>query len=838
MLYLRKVLKVAIITMMVFVMFPCSAAKAAETVIAEKTKSNDDFEVTMQLELKGASDSVCGFEKINIKNISDSSFSGTLYARKNRDDHFISKYDISVGSGKTISLYDEMDMDYTEYLVMDIKIVGDNEKELFNDVFCVSEQDINRELIINKEICRYNIGVLSNNSGFISEKPSREGEYIRIFDTLIYGYYDQITYYSSMSKIKNDLKEFDYFIIDGYDTSALTTDEYEQIMTYVKDGGTLFLGTGTKAKEVLSGFSEVINYSTGDVVKKSVSKGEVKGDIYESYEVCQSYTYYYDQMDSQKVELWDNVWRDYYMGGDIEKKYPQYDWTQSSDDYFGYSFENGEEFIYDEVSLEIGNSSYIQQMNFFEENVVEKGKGKLIILPFEIGACNEKLNIDSFTGKRISYSSVSPENIIVKSDKTNVIVYIVIIVMYIVITFVLILLVVKKFDKASYVVVAVAISGVVFSVIFYVAARNLKIEDTLGYVTVNNYDNPGKVSSYTRLCLVNQENSKYTLNIDSEENVNNFDIRSFGVYGDLTYATEDWDESKGIVIDKTQGKTGRTIEINKVTPYSTCQFEINREIEREGRFEIENSTDGYTLSNNTGIDMRCVVLEIEGDYWTIGDMKNGEKIKVESFDDGEDEIDWKSFVTDDISKEEAMSVAVQYGILRIHDGNVRVYAIESFEADILSNEWEGMTIATQGLCSLEDLGVVSLGDWYLNSSIVGDYRFDYYTYDKSIQNKTVIYLDSNALMLYDVDKGKSLKSIYVADNDLNKIIMNNTLYTWAYDNPMILIYNYNTNEYDALWDKDGRKVITKTSYYYGANKPIRIKLLGIRVMPDIILEAN
>lgn len=832
MLGFKSAFKMVVFTiMMSVIILPSVKASASETVISEKTKSNENFNVTTQVCLKYSVNQRGVVANIFIENRKDSDFSGTVYIKQNDHGFIINKYEINIDSGEKVCLSEELSLLNDKQTYLYVKIKNQNNKEVYNDYFNVYVENQSLEN-------RYNVGVLSEDKDFIYNNIDIIKRYSNwYFDFSMND--DKIDYYKNFPKEGKISGFYDVFIIDGYDTKKLSKEDVDTLIKFVDEGGVLILGTGEKTADVLDGFGNLIDYTYKGTIDKILDKKQIAGDMYVSYEIGKYYDINTDRYDYDDfIDEWDTVWRDYYKGIDISKKYSYYDWTAKEPEYMV----GDDKFVFKEAEIKINNSSYETESEFFTESVIEKGEGKIIIVPFSIKDCADFVNIDKIVKDDDFVGDIAPECIVEKSDRTSISIYIILSIIYIIIVIASIVYVTKKMKKSYLSCIAIFITAVVFSVVFYGAARKMQMGDMLGYVTLNTYYDTGKVVSVTEFCLVNQENSKYQLGINSPNMIYATDY-SVSDYDGYYYVNgnrgikEKWDESEGIIFDRTNQTDNQKITINKLAPYSMCNFGFSSVFKGEGCFKFEKKEDEYLLCNNTGKDLKCAVIMVDGRYKVLGDLKQNEEILIPNLMLEDNDIDYTSFVSDDVDDKMAMSIVRQYRNIANNRSGVNIFAIESFDSEYFSNDWTGMTIVSQKLGDEEDFGIISIDAFENDGVIVGDYDIDaVYDWDDSVQD--IIWLNSDAIVLYDIPKDKKLKSVRVNVDKLKKIENDEYGYSLEDMNPVMQIYNYKTDSYDVLYNKKESRVITETSDYYGENKPVRIKLKNVAVMPDITLEVE
>ena len=381
-----------------------------------------------------------------------------------------------------------------------------------------------------------------------------------------------------------------FLVINQFETEKLSKEQMDAMISWVEQGGVLILGTGTSAKQVLSGFpSEYLGGEIGNNHKKEM--------VYDAHNGKET-------VEVESVDLKVN-------GGTLLK--------------------------------DIVNGAKIWR--------VEKGNGSVIVTDFDLGS--QSINEWSNNGEFATTLLEETMSDIVKSHFSYVYFgnnydtsmanalnfydgiafpktasYIILFTLYILIIGPIGYFILKKKDKREKIWILIPITALVFNGIIFISSSDSQVKDTVG-TTITMVDsstsnwreevfvsmlNPNKkayaiqvVNGYKQMMPF--RNSYYYYNDNVNLDMNHYTIK---------------EQEEGTIISFEKGKA-----------FSNDIFKMTGTKKKEqGGFEknLELTIDGIsgTVTNRTGYDLVQAGIVYNGKYVSLGDMKAGETVTIKS----------------------------------------------------------------------------------------------------------------------------------------------------------------------------------------------------------------
>lgn len=194
-----------------------------------------------------------------LKSQSDSPFNGTVRVEAMESDYDIYQYDYPISLDAMGSAEESLDVPVGRADILYVKLLDSQGTEL-----------IRKRLKMNvpTDVAELYVGVLSDEPDKLSYMEGVGVNYsavrIRTFQLQTEQLPDHV--------IGLDL--LDVLVITDYDTRKLSKDQIQAIMEWVKEGGTLLIGTGARADDTLYAFrSDLLNEDYAVPAEKSVDMG-------------------------------------------------------------------------------------------------------------------------------------------------------------------------------------------------------------------------------------------------------------------------------------------------------------------------------------------------------------------------------------------------------------------------------------------------------------------------------------------------------------------------------------------------------------------------------------
>ena len=249
----KTLILAVLISMAGSLLLPASCVSASETLelepmeaIAQGDYRNPDSPIALTVS--------CGYEgrsksgrfmpiQVEMVNEKEEGFCGILQITTLETDNEIYEYNYPV------------DIEGMETLVRELEVPSGWGQRLFVRVLDSNDREINRqvlELKTSSDAAELFIGVMAD-----------DPESLSYLDNIGINYSTIRTRLFSMTETEfpvdaNGLDMLDILLITDYDTSFLSSEQVEAVWEWVKGGGTLLLGTGERADQVLAAFEEEI----------------------------------------------------------------------------------------------------------------------------------------------------------------------------------------------------------------------------------------------------------------------------------------------------------------------------------------------------------------------------------------------------------------------------------------------------------------------------------------------------------------------------------------------------------------------------------------------------
>lgn len=194
-----------------------------------------------------------------LKSDADSPFSGTVRVEAMESDYDIYQYDYPISLDAMGTVEESLDIPVGRADILYVKLLSDQGTELIRKRL---------KMTVSTDVAELYVGLLSDNPDELSYMEGVGVNYsavkIRTFQMETEKMPDHV--------IGLDL--LDVLVITDYDTRKLSPDQISAIWEWVKEGGTLLLGTGARADDTLFAFrSEILSENYDPPTEKEVDMG-------------------------------------------------------------------------------------------------------------------------------------------------------------------------------------------------------------------------------------------------------------------------------------------------------------------------------------------------------------------------------------------------------------------------------------------------------------------------------------------------------------------------------------------------------------------------------------
>ncbi|MBO6166418.1 MAG: hypothetical protein J6O17_08655 [Eubacterium sp.] len=415
----------------------------------------------------------------------------------------------------------------------------------------------------------FNVGILSNNPDALSYLDLG-GQQVWIAT----GDFSIRHTVLKASSLADDIFSQKIVIIDGFDTSTLTQDEIDIIMKYVREGGVLFLGTGTNVDSLKgfdSSFTDVTG-TNGTTVLSLSNSGNKSIDV-----SAQSLAFNYN-------------------GYTIYNNFGQ----------CGYSFNYG-----DGAVISLFFSLADSNLQGFEKSDLADFVSSL----YEAGYSNTNFLMDKgellFQGGYYNYAEYMDKPI-----TGNVSFLVPIIIVYIFLIGPGLYLILKKFDKREKCWIVIPGIALVFTLIIFLFSLSVAVTKmNMKSISIR------KANSSNVVTYVSGYSPKTDRwDIGFSEKYYTADTAGGYYYGDGdTYVSN--------------SASGVNISYQPSGTFDDVAFTVFGKDDKIGDFTLQNigaNNKNVTgsLTNNTGMDLDYVMVLYNGCYTVMSDVKNGENVDI------------------------------------------------------------------------------------------------------------------------------------------------------------------------------------------------------------------
>lgn len=382
-----------------------------------------------------------------------------------------------------------------------------------------------------------------------------------------------------------DMEMLDVILVDQFDLDSLSADQIGELEDWVRQGGTLVLGTGSYYNQTLSSLSgEFLSGKVGDL--QEISYGSEYGGV--------------DLLSYCPLEL-----------ADAESVMEL----------------EGKTLLW---KVERGEGSVLVSAIGLEMPVWVKltlGMDIQNEILHHISAERKQRIEEEYYGNSVHYvqSALNQGN---AANMPNIPVYVVVLCIYVVCVGPVLYLVLRHLDRRHYLWVLVPALSLVFAgVVFLLGSATRIREPYMSYVTYLDYGEEG-IQEDTYFAVTAPYNKTYNLVLSDEYRLSM--IRNYG-YMSYTQGMLFTDYDIGI----SQKDGGQDIELKDPAAFESFQFIAENTLERKGDYEVQlqMSEDGSiagTITNDLGYDLQKLCLVHQGAIYLVGDVADGQTVEFDS----------------------------------------------------------------------------------------------------------------------------------------------------------------------------------------------------------------
>jgi len=384
------------------------------------------------------------------------------------------------------------------------------------------------------------------------------------------------------------LNAFNILVINDFDTLRLSEAQYNTLKQWVKSGGTLIIGTGSKYNKTLSIFrDEFIEGTQGSIQEITTSR---------IYELATNG----DNKNQTKLDVLAlNIKDSNVVLEDNNVKLVQ-----------AISKGNG---VIGVLSFDLGKAPFVNWNN----NTVFMEKVFDLVNP-ALKNLNNNMDTDRFYNQNI-YAIEQAVNQFSEMAVAKTSSYYIILLIYILIVAPVSYFILKKLDKREWMWLTVPALAIIFGAFVYISGTGTRTgEVSTNMISYINLDKNGDVYTDTFVGVLNTNKSKIKISGQNGERlipVTNSYYINHNLDQEVMEAVIYSDENGAIEYRNTSLLETKVIQLQE------NEIELGK---IEANLFIQNGNMAGTIKNSTGLDlMDCIVLMPEG-YYTIESLKNGE----------------------------------------------------------------------------------------------------------------------------------------------------------------------------------------------------------------------
>lgn len=406
------------------------------------------------------------------------------------------------------------------------------------------------------------------------------------------------------------LNAFNIIVINDFDTSRFSKSQYEILKQWVRNGGTLIIGTGSKYNKTLSVFKDdFIEGSQGSVQEISTSK---------IYELATNG----DNRNETKVEALALRIKD----STVVMEDRNISLVQAHSKGKG---------VVGVMAFDMGKAPFANWNNntAFMEKVLE------LVNPGLAGTNTKSNNANSFRNNTYALQEAVNQFSEMAAPKTAS--FYLILLIYVLVVAPVSYIILKKLDKREWMWLTVPALAIIFGAVVYVTGSGTRLSQiTTNVVSYISLDKNGNASTDTYAGILNTNKSKVKVSGQNGERLLPVNNNS---YTDQTFEKE--------VPEATifAGENGR-IEYKNSSLLETKILQIQENTLDIGKIEtnlkLKNGKITGTVKNSTGLDLTDCLLVMPDGYYKIDSLKSGADVNLDNITQGSHEGNFHIMISD------------------------------------------------------------------------------------------------------------------------------------------------------------------------------------------------
>ncbi len=406
------------------------------------------------------------------------------------------------------------------------------------------------------------------------------------------------------------LNAFNILVINDFDTSRFSKSQYEILKQWVRNGGTLIIGTGSKYNKTLSVFKDdFIEGSQGSVQEISTSK---------IYDLATNG----DNRNETKVEV-------------LALKIKDSTVAMEDRNISLVQAHNKGKGVVGVMAFDLGKAPFANWNNntAFMEKVLE------LVNPELAGTNTKSNNANSFRNNTYALQEAVNQFSEMAAPKTAS--FYLILFIYVLVVAPISYIILKKLDKREWMWLTVPVLAIIFGAVVYVTGSGTRLSQiTTNVVSYISLDKNGNTSADTYAGILNTNKSKVKVSGQNGERLLPVDNNS---YTDQTFEKE--------VVEATifAGENGR-IEYKNSSLLETKILQIQENTLDIGKIEtnlkLKNGKITGTVKNSTGLDLTDCLLVMPDSYYKIDSLKSGADVNLDNITQGSHEGNFHIMVSD------------------------------------------------------------------------------------------------------------------------------------------------------------------------------------------------
>lgn len=610
-----------------------------------------------------------------------------------------------------------------------------------------------------------------------------------------------------------DWNLFDVLLVDDFDMNQLDAELFQNLLQWVKEGGSLVLGTGENYTKTLQRFLEegVISANLDGLALSSTLLGMSQNDQTQEEQKIAETQENAASLRNEQVET-------YVLNFQVENSQILREEDTTLVEELNYGEGN---FLLFHVAL--GEKS-------FQDHILSVDISKLIINQVSEQR-KETLYYSLYDGNVDSYCM----NVVKESSDVippSLARYIILTVIYLILVGPVLYLVLMKLNRRSLLWVLVPGLTVVFTGIAFVAGsstRNEKLKSS--YFSLLYYENQN-IEEHSIFNLTVPFNDAFSVNFDTDTTLQAINDKQYGYYsGSIQKLARDASSNYQRIISEEED--GKAIYLKEIAPFSATYFTANKQYTVDGGYEssIHFSAKGFdgSFTNELGYDMGDTFLISSGSIVSIGTIADGETVNVVQ-GEGEPLLSPDYYMIANYV-EGYLNQNAQESNFVYEKSNAINYIIQNyFKEDrtksivvsfVQSNYEEGITNVLKSQSNSLGVEMIVLpvevnyedGDTSFVPELGSNYEIIEGGY---LLGGDYRYFNGTLTVEYQLPKDAKITAFYYSDFINREFDMD----TYSGFSGKIYFYNRNTKKYDQVFQNYGDEVVNLSDYLSSQNKVI------------------